>query len=100
MDFRFRSAIGGCSGSALGMLIGAVAGLAIAHGFYPMPQWTPIELFTALLFLLGHAVTIGIWIIGAVIGGVIGSIVGAAIGASLLASSENRPSPKAPPDDL
>jgi len=100
MGIKARLAIGGCGGSGLGMLLGAIAGFAIARARFPRPDWQPIELFTALIFLFGHVAAVGIWVIGGVIGGVLGSLIGAAAGAALSARSENPPGPKPPTDEL
>ena len=100
MGVKTRIAIGGCSGSTLGMLAGAVAGFSTAYEFLALPQWRPLELFTGLLFLLLYALAIGVWLAGAVIGGVIGSMVGAAVGSMLAAKPANEPAPKTPIDDL
>jgi hypothetical protein len=100
MGIKGRLAIGGCGGSAIGMLLGAVAGFWTARGLYPLPNWQPIELFTGLLFVIGHAATFVIWVLGAVIGGAIGSMVGAAVGSAMAARSEQGRSTKSPSPEL
>jgi hypothetical protein len=76
------------------MLFGGVVGFATAWGFFTLPDWQPLELFTGLAFLVSYAVTIVIWVIGAVVGGVIGSLAGAAIGASLAAKPKSKVLPQ------
>ncbi len=100
MGIKGRLAIGGCSGSALGMLLGAIVGFSIALLCYPLSYQQPIELVTGLLLLFHNVAMVAFWIIGAVVGGAIGSMVGAAVGSALAARTETGRPLKSAKDDL